>query len=52
MEEITREKVEFRKKEREEKVNRLVMSYDYSKYQTKFLDTVLEQETAMAEERE
>jgi hypothetical protein len=40
MEEITREKVELLKKEREKE--RLVMSYDYSKYKTKFLDNVLE----------
>ena len=32
MEEIMREKVEFMKKEREEKVNKQAMSYDYSKY--------------------
>ncbi len=41
MEEITREKVELLKKERE-KANKLALSYDYSKYQTKFLDNVLE----------
>jgi len=49
MEEITKEKIEARKKEREKKY---MQSYDYSKFQTKFLDSVLEQETAMAEERD
>lgn len=39
-EETLKEKLEKKRKEREEQIR----SYDYSKFQTKFLDVVLEQD--------
>lgn len=49
MEELTKKKTDELKKKRLED---MIQSYDYSKYQTKFLDVVLEQEQAIKEERE
>ncbi|CDW82839.1 UNKNOWN [Stylonychia lemnae] len=50
MEEIVREKVEERKRDRMQRYQNA--SYDYSKYQSKFLDKVLEQDQQVMIEKE
>eukprot|EP00347_Sterkiella_histriomuscorum_P011753 403371232 len=50
MEEIVKEKIEWRKHERRNRQQNA--SYDYSKYQSKFLEKVLEQDAQVLEEKE
>lgn len=52
MEEIVKENLYERKKIRMSRYNDAVQSYDYSKYQSKFLDKVLEQDALAVEEKE
>lgn len=40
------------KKEKAKRMQELEKSYDYSKYQTKFLDKILERDTQLQEEKE
>eukprot|EP00347_Sterkiella_histriomuscorum_P020948 403335841 len=49
MDDIVKEKQEERKKSR---IALVTHSYDYSKYHTKFLDNIMEQEAAQQEEKE
>mmetsp|Transcript_524 Transcript_524/g.575 ORF Transcript_524/g.575 Transcript_524/m.575 type:complete len:82 (+) Transcript_524:675-920(+) len=52
MEEKAKELFEKKKKEREDYYSKHVQSYDYAKFQTKFLDYVLEAEVAEKERLE
>lgn len=49
MDEIVKEKAEIRKNHR---IAQVTHSYDYSKYHSKFLDNIMEQEAAIQEEKE
>ena len=52
VEEQMNQRLEQKKKEREQRMKENYQSYDYGKYKTKFLDLVLEQEQTMKDKEE
>ena len=52
VEEQMNQRLEQKKKEREQRIKENYQSYDYGKYKTKFLDLVLEQEQTMKDKEE
>ena len=52
VEEQMNQRLEQKKKEREQRIKENYQSYDYGKYKTKFLDLVLEQEQTIKDKEE
>ena len=52
VEEQMNQRLEQKKKEREQRMKENYQSYDYGKYKTKFLDLVLEQEQTIKDKEE